>query len=100
MFRTLQLGLVDSSPFVDQKLVSIKREGDGYTAAVELIQNRRMSAPRQLGSYSAFVIDGMPAGAGHKVMVSGVYNHEEPILAAVCNDEEKTGPQPPAVSSC
>jgi hypothetical protein len=82
---------------VDQQLTSIRQEGNGYAAAVELIQNRMLSAPRALGSYSAFVIDGVPAAAGYKLTVTGVRGHDQPILAAVCDDEKPSGPQPPAM---
>jgi hypothetical protein len=96
VFYGAQLALVDRAPFVDQKLVSILQEGREYTAVVELVHNRMMSAPHGLGSYSAFVLDGMPAAAGHSVTVSGVHGQSNPILAAVCNDEQQSGPHPRA----
>ena len=69
-----QLALVDRAPFVTQGLVSISQsEGRSYSAVVETTEHRRLSAPRELGSYSAFVIDGMPASADCKVRNSPGY---------------------------
>ena len=63
-----QLALVDRAPFVTQGLVSISHhEGSSYSAVVETTEHRRLSAPRELGSYSVFVIDGLPASADCKV---------------------------------
>ena len=63
-----QLALVDRAPFVTQGLVSISHhEGSSYSAVVETTEHKRLSAPRELGSYSAFVVDGMPASADCKV---------------------------------
>ena len=63
-----QLALVDRAPFVTQGLVSISQsEGRSYSAVVETTEHRRLSAPRELGSYSAFVIDGLPGSADCKV---------------------------------
>ena len=62
-----QLAMVDRAPFVTQGLVSISHhEGSSYSAVVETTEHKRLSAPRELGSYSAFVIDGMPASADCK----------------------------------
>ena len=69
-----QLALVDRAPFVTQGLVSISHhEGSSYSAVVETTEHKRLSAPRELGSYSAFVIDGMPASADCKVRNSPGY---------------------------
>lgn len=53
------LAIVDRHPFAEYKFTSIKIVVTKLSVSVELERKRQLAAPSKIGSYTAFVIDGV-----------------------------------------